>query len=270
MRANAWARHNNKEAMMPSDLIYKHPHIVASAECDRFGRMRLGALVNQLIQAAGASADALGFGYRDLLRQRRFWVLSRLSLELAEPLTWMTSMEVETWPRDVERRLYLRDFFITSKARRIGRASSAWLALDQEKRKPVRLEGSENEVFTRLREHMAIATGPQRLHDCRRPGDAAISTRRNYYFDLDINGHVTTTRYLDWLLDTFALDYHGQHFPSRLHINFVREVLPGQTLDIYRTALQSDVYAMVGVDQSSASLAYLAELGFSPARPDYS
>ena len=80
---------------------------ITSADTDMHARIRLGSLVNLLIQSAIDSADKLGFGYGGIRHQNLFWVLSRLTLEIYRPLKWYESVEVETWPKDVERILYL-------------------------------------------------------------------------------------------------------------------------------------------------------------------
>ena len=53
-----------------------NPFKIDSADTDMFGRIRLGSLVNLLIQAATNSADKLGFGYKNIQEQKLFWVLS--------------------------------------------------------------------------------------------------------------------------------------------------------------------------------------------------
>ncbi len=85
---------------------------ITSADIDMQARLRLGGLVNLLIQSAINSADQLGFGYGGLKEQKLFWVLSILTIEIYKPLEWYDIAEVETWPKNVERIIYLRDFIV--------------------------------------------------------------------------------------------------------------------------------------------------------------
>ena len=45
---------------------------VTSADTDMFSRLRLGGLINFLIQSAIQSADDLGFGFGDISNQKLF------------------------------------------------------------------------------------------------------------------------------------------------------------------------------------------------------
>ncbi len=38
-----------------------------------------------------------------------FWVLSRINIEIYSPLRWYEEGTVETWPKDLEKILYLRE-----------------------------------------------------------------------------------------------------------------------------------------------------------------
>ncbi len=58
------------------ELISVSTFKVTSADTDMEARLRLGALVNFLIQAAINSADALGFGFGGIRGQQLFWVLT--------------------------------------------------------------------------------------------------------------------------------------------------------------------------------------------------
>ena len=55
---------------------------ITSADCDIHARLKPSALLGFMIQSAIDSADRMGFGFRDLRKQKLFWVLSRLSLEM--------------------------------------------------------------------------------------------------------------------------------------------------------------------------------------------
>lgn len=115
---------------------------VSSADTDMFARLRLSAMANMLIQSAINSADILGFGFNGLREHNLFWVLSRLVIEIQKPLMWYDKQWVETWPKDLERILYLRDFLIRDgKDNVVAKATSGWLAIDLKSKRPKQIEG---------------------------------------------------------------------------------------------------------------------------------
>jgi len=52
------------------------------------------------------------------------------------------------------------------------------------------------------------------------------------YTDLDINGHMTASRYIGSLLDAYPIDFHRAHRVSALEINYLEEVMAGDVLDV--------------------------------------
>lgn len=47
------------------------------------------------------------------------------------------------------------------------------------------------------------------------------------YFDIDMNGHVNNSKYLDWMYDSLGYDFLRHHNPVSLRLKYVKEVAPG-------------------------------------------
>jgi len=131
--------------------------IITTADTDMYARVRAGAFVNLLIQAAINSADSLGFGFGKLKGQQLFWVLSRLTIEINNPLFLTHETEVETWPKTIDHLLYTRDFIVRDKEQNIiARATSGWLAIDTLTKRPKIINGLQAEMFVYLKEKHGI------------------------------------------------------------------------------------------------------------------
>ena len=52
------------------------------------------------------------------------------------------------------------------------------------------------------------------------------------YSDLDINGHMNNTRYLDWICDLLPAAYHKEHPLKAVTISYMSEALEGQQLHL--------------------------------------
>lgn len=208
----------------------KTAYTVTSADTDMFSRLKLSALVNYLIQSAISSAEALGFGFADLKQEHLFWVLNRLTVEIYRPVNWNEKIVVETWPKDIERIFYIRDFIVRDAHEQIvAKASSAWLAIDLCSKRPGNFNKDKMEVFTRLSTIHALDYSPEKL------GAVAgnnISQITPGYFDIDLNKHVTSTRYVDWMMDIFPPDFHEHNYPNLLSINFIKETMLEETLKL--------------------------------------
>jgi medium-chain acyl-[acyl-carrier-protein] hydrolase len=236
------------------------PFHVTSADADMNSRLRPGSLVNLLIQSAINSADALGFGLQLLRNQNLFWVLSRLSVEIYKPLCWYQSGVVETWPKNLDKILYVRDFLVRDQNQEVvARATSGWLAVDTESKRPKTFDAIHAPVFTRLKDKHALSTSPEKLFPVK---DGEVFEVKTGYFDIDLNGHVTSTRYIDWMMDTFTVEFHQKNYPSKLSINFLHETKPGETISLVRTSPDEKSFTFEGFNKTSNTFAFRGYVEF--------
>lgn len=241
-------------------LILKMPFTVTSANTDMYGRLRLSALINMLIQSSIRSADELGFGFSELESQDLFWVLSRFSVEIDRPLFWKQGGSVETWPKDIDRLLYIRDFIVSDEmGNRLARATSGWLTVDMKAKRSRLMEPDIPASFTRLKEHHALTARPEKLGPV--TGEA-VSEIGVSYFDLDINRHVTTTRYFDWMMDSFPPEFHEKMYPKAVSANFIKEIRPGEKIRLIRSSDGIHGYHFEGHNLSRDITAFRGKIVF--------
>jgi len=232
---------------------------ITTADTDMYMRVRLGGIVNLLIQSAINSAESLGFGFKGLRKQQLYWVLSRMTVEVYQPLVWNQEVEVETWPKTIEGLLYMRDFIVRDKLQNIiARATSGWLAIDAETKRPKFLDRIEAEMFMYLKDKHALNELPEKL-----PPTSAGETFhvQSGYFDFDLNRHVTSTRYVDWMMDSYSVDFHKTNYPKLLSINFMKETLPGDSLSIIRNNHDSQ-FSFEGTNLLQKTVAFRGKIEF--------
>ncbi len=204
--------------------IWSESVSVHSYEADFQGRASLETLCRFFQEAAWKHAEALGVGYHHLARRNELWVLARLRIEASRFPRWSDSFTIETWPRATRSAFALRDFqMLDSSGARLAAGSSAWLVLDAATRKPHRSDKLLASMLP-LPERRAIAQDPTKLSPTApAAGSPCITKRAVRYSDLDVNNHVTSSRYVGWLLDTYPLDFLQAHVPALLEINYLDE-----------------------------------------------
>jgi acyl-ACP thioesterase len=243
-----------------NDLTLNSTFKITSADTDMFMRLKLGGMVNLLIQSAINSAESLGFGFKNLKEQKLFWVLSRLTVEIYHPLTWNQEVEVETWPKSVEGLLYTRDYIIRDQEQNIiARATSGWLAIDTTTKKPKIIDGIQAEMFVQLKHKHGLSESPVKLPGATKGDSFEVQSG---YFDFDLNNHVTSTRYVDWMMDTFTFDFHKNHYPKKLSVNFMKETLPGDLLNIIRESQSGLEYGFEGTNHAFKTVAFRGKIDF--------
>jgi acyl-ACP thioesterase len=245
---------NHTNPFAGKELTFFLPYKVTSADTDMQARLRLGSLINFLIQGAISSADSLGFSFEELRNRKLFWVLSRLTVEIYKPLNWYQTGEVETWPKDLDKILYLRDYVVRDQENQIiAKATSGWLAIDVDTKRPKTIEGIHAALFNQLREKHGLNQTPEKLLPVKEGKTFEVKTG---YFDIDLNKHVTSTRYIDWMMDTFSIEFNENNYPKKLSINFLKETMPSETIPITRSSLDNKTFNFEGFNKTSNTFAF--------------
>jgi hypothetical protein len=74
-------------------------------------------------------------------------------------------------------------------------------------------------------------------------GLKAAGERTARYSDIDYNGHVNNTRYIQWIQDITDPDVLTNATQLRLDINYLHEVRPGETIGLWAAPVSMDAAA---------------------------
>jgi acyl-CoA thioesterase FadM len=193
---------------------------VHSFDADAFGQLSPAALAGYLQEAAGRSADALGFGLQALNERGLTWVLARSQIALDLPIRWGDVLEVDTWPSGVDRLAALRDFRLRRDGAEIGRALTTWFAIDLATRRPVKPQQLLPEERHAQTPHvLAPAAAPIAA-----PATAEVERRFQVRFaDIDANLHVTNASYVAWALEAVEEPFWRAARVAAIDIQYLAE-----------------------------------------------
>jgi len=199
----------------------REPFAVRSYEVDAFSELAVPALWGYLQEAAGLSADALGFGVKRTLSAGFTWVLARQRLEIARAARFGETVEVETWPNGTERLAAHREFVVRSGGEVIAKATSVWFLLELKSRRPVDPGAALDSAFPRER-------GPDALElpGAKVPALEAPEVERPFavrFADIDLNWHVNNVSYVQWLLEAVPKETWHSRRPAVVDAQYVAE-----------------------------------------------
>lgn len=248
-----------KKKFRTDNLVFRIIHRLSTADVDMEGRLRPGSLVEMMIQAAVESACSLGMGFEDLKKQDLFWVLHRLTIEINRPLKLDEIIEVETWPKDVDGLNYLRDFLVRDETSTIvARATSGWLAVTRQNKRLSFVSQIQTAILSTLKNKHALPTKPEKLQVV---SGGVSSFIHPSWCDYDINRHVTSSRYIDWMIDAFPMDHLRKKYPIYLSINYIKEIKPGETIQLFRLEEGSD-FKFEGINETTGDSAFRGHITF--------
>jgi len=208
--------------------IHQERFRVRAYETDPQGRLEVAILCKLMQEAAVAHAAILGVSVETLIDHGVAWVLSHLVLNVQR---WPGSDDeiiIKTWPEAANRLYTERRFEILDLAEEtLASASTLWLVLDLERRRPVRLPPV---VLDALAKHEVGSTPmrPDRLDGPDPVGHKRVFTVRRS--DLDVADHVNNTSYVGWAIEAVPDEVWENQELVELQIDFSSECHQGQTI----------------------------------------
>lgn len=205
------------------------------------GKVTIPMIGNYLLHAASSHARERGFGFNDMNEQRRAWVLSRLAIEMTDYPYMSEPMILYTWIEDVGRLFTVRCFEMQNAGGKpIGYARSIWAAIDMETRRPAPLDVEGLSVY--LSDRPCPIEKPGKILPVK--NETASSSFTVKYSDLDINRHLNSMKYMEYLLDMFDLSMFEEKEISRFEISYLSEGRYGMDLTLHMEESTPGTYTM--------------------------
>ena len=217
------------------DKIGKYEFVAEPFHCDFSGRLFLGHLGNQMLNAADFHSTDRGFGMKYLMTINRSWVLSRLAIEMTEMPGQHERYSVETWVESAMRFFTSRNFRVTgSDGRVLGFGRSIWAMIDTETRQPTDIFLIDNGAINNwiVTDKTCPIEQSSRVKMSEKAG--FVRSIDVNYNDIDINGHVNSVKYIEHTLDLWDIDWYREHRLKRFEIAYVAETHYGDRLSFYR------------------------------------
>jgi acyl-ACP thioesterase len=207
---------------------HRESYLVRAYETDPYGHASMRTLLLLLQEAATGHAERLGLAVPHLIDSGIAWVLSRLRLEVGQWPCGGDTVTVETWPHAASRIVIERRFRILDPSdRELAAASTLWVVLDLERRRPIRLPPFIVDAMRPL------------VGDRRPPSPDSIpivaepDVERTFevrYADLDMVHHVNNAVFVQWATETTPEELWSDHLPARVDAHFLSECRLGDSV----------------------------------------
>ena len=235
--------------------IGTYEFIAEPFHCDFSGRMFLGHLGNQMLNAADFHSTDRGFGMKYLMTIQRSWVLSRLAIEMDEMPAQYEHFTIETWVESAMKFFTSRNFCVSGSDGSVyGYGRSVWAMIDTETRQPCDIYSIDNGAI----KEWIVDDKPCPIE---KGGRVKMSENADFvrtidinYNDIDINGHVNSVKYIEHVLDLWDIAWYREHRLKRFEIAYVAEAHQGDQLSFYREKTAVNEYCVRLVKTSHESM----------------
>ena len=242
--------------------IYTETFAVPTYECDANLRWKPSGFLQHMTAAANAHINLLGKGYQALLDKGLVWVLSRIKFQFLRFPRAEEQITIRTWPKTIQQKLFfIRDYEILSASGELlTAATSAWLMMNMQTRRLVPPHALRLNLPQNPRQALA-----EPLEKLSMPADGGERLRlRAGYSAIDLVGHVNNARYIEWVCDTFPIDWHLSHQLEALQINYDREVHPEDEVVVKVAPLDGKpgAFALSGQNLTQSTEAFTAAVSW--------
>ena len=245
--------------MKELNLITSLNHEVKSYECGPDSKLRIANLFMLFQEAAYVSAENLGFGYHSLQEKSMTWVLSSLKVQFLKFPKWADQIKLSTWPSGHNRLQGFREFYLEDvKNETLMNATSEWLAIDLESRRPININDFEIELPDQGEK--ALDEKLNRLNPKRFGEGEEIYEIEVPYSSIDENGHVNNAEYVKWALDGLSFANIEIENISTLQVSFISELFEQGKCKIFAKQEENGLWHIWGLNVKTNEFVFALEI----------
>ena len=205
-------------------LTYQTKMKIPFDMADMNGHIKLPAVILLSLQVSGLQSIDLGISDQDMLEKYNLvWIITDYDIDVVRLPKFGEEMTIETEALSYNRLFCYRRFTVFDENDvAVIEMMATFVLMDRDSRK---VHAVEPKIVAPYEAEFSkkLIRGPKypELKDL---------TSKDYhvrFYDLDMNGHVNNSKYLDWIFEVMGADFLMKHVPKKVHLKYVKEVRPG-------------------------------------------
>ena len=208
--------------------IYRSEFTISDIHLDGFGRLKPSSILFFVQEAAGQHCNLLKVDWDTLAKQHLFWAVTRHRVQITRLPTRGETITVETWPMPTTKVAFPRSVVAyDEQGQEVFRAISIWVLMDSRTRMMI-LPGKSGVLVEGALRGNELSVPRAILPALLQKQD----TRTVRYTQLDRNGHMNNTKYLDWVDDLLPSAFHKEHPVREFSVSYHAEAREGQQIQL--------------------------------------
>lgn len=228
---------------MKHDSIHEEIFHISAHDTDMKNKCKLTNICNYIQETAICHVLQYGMDPYEWMNKGLAWVLSRMKVEMYSYPGWKETIKIRTWSRGTRGLYVYRDYeLLDEKGHIIGKATSAWLIIDINRRRPLRPTSYLEDVnYKFITDKIAISEELKPLEKQEYTG--IIFSIPIKYSDVDMNHHVNNVKYSRWQLDSIPTERISEEEIKEFEINFLHETKLYETVSMTCKKIDENTYA---------------------------
>lgn len=219
-------------------LTYQMKMKIPFDMADMNGHIKLPDVILLSLQVSGMQSIELGVSDKAILENYNLvWIITDYDIEVVRLPRFAEEITIETEALSYNRLFCYRRFTIYDEAGQdLIHMMGTFVLMDRDSRK---VHAVEPEIVAPYQSEFSkkLLRGPK-YQSLENPISKDYHVR---FYDLDMNGHVNNSKYLDWIFEVMGADFLTQYIPKKINLKYVKEVRPGGVITsaIERSGLES-------------------------------
>lgn len=208
--------------------MFEKEYHIGSNDVDQFLDLKISSLFKIFQDIATEHAEKLDIGKRQTIDKGLYWVITRVEIEIVKTPKYLQDVIVCSYPGDDMKFIFPRYFFIKDKnGELLIKASSTWMVLNKDTH---RISLNPFDGKTLPPEHYE---GELHLpNKCNSDEVTFVEQRQVRYSDIDLNGHLNNTKYIEYILDMHNSDFYKKNRIKHFLINYEKELMDGENITL--------------------------------------
>ena len=219
-------------------LTYQMKMKIPFDMADMNGHIKLPDVILLSLQVSGMQSIELGVSDKAILENYNLvWIITDYDIEVDRLPRFAEEITIETEALSYNRLFCYRRFTIYDEAGQdLIHMMATFVLMDRDSRK---VHAVEPEIVAPYQSDFdkKLIRGPKYEY-LEEPISKDYHVR---FYDLDMNGHVNNSKYLDWIFEVMGADFLTHYIPKKINLKYVKEVRPGGVITsaVERTGLES-------------------------------
>lgn len=211
-------------------------------DVDSAFRLKPASFMDMAQEIAYRAATEMHFGYEDLKKENKAWVLSRLHFRFLSHPLWRDAIKLYTWHKGPYGPFYLRDFRMEDcDGKEMVQGTSSWVILDLASRRMCRTsEIMEMVPESTICHEDCIAEPAGKVMMPKGCVPEKVASHKVEYSDIDVLGHTNNAKYVVWAMDCLDFGELAARPVSEVEICFNHETHPNEVVDLYKYSEEID------------------------------